>query len=311
MATNPPQHDLLAEEAQQWIRARDVDPYDRSVRENLAAVLFKLLDKYPVGTVARSRHLLQLISGTFPTPTMAAAYFENLERLFERQPRQPFPGQVILGMGSGRCGSTSLSAMLAAIKGSCATHENPPLISWNPDNEQLNFHMRRLKLLAKYFPLVFDAAHWWLRAIDRFMTEFPNGKAIGLYRDTKSCAQSFARVKGQGLGSTNHWVAPGNGIWRANHWDPTYPTYRVPENADQDPDAARAQLIVRYVEEYNDELFGVCDRLPDKVMLIRTEELALPAVHEELFEFIGFRADIPRLVFNAGTTDDGAQTFHL
>jgi hypothetical protein len=73
-------------------------------------------------------------------------------------------------------------------------------------------------------------------------------------------------VKGQGLGSTNHWVAPGNGIWRANHWDPTYPTYPVPENADQDPDAARAQLIVRYVEEYNNELLALRERLPEKVV---------------------------------------------
>jgi hypothetical protein len=311
MMTNRPQQDLLREEAERLISARDADPYNRSVRENLAEVLFKLLDQHPVGTVPRSRHLLQLIAGTFPTPTMVAAYFENLERLLERERRQFFPGQVILGLGSGRCGSTSLSAMLAAVTGSCATHENPPLIAWNPESEQLDFHMRRFRLLTRYFPLVFDSAHWWLRAIDRFFADFPDGKAIGLYRDNKACAQSFARVKGEGLGSSNHWIAPGNGIWSANNWDPTYPTFSLPEDADLDPDAARAQLILRYVEEYNDALFALRERLPDKVMLVRTEELALPAIHEEIFEFIGFRAELPPLVFNAGTTDDGALSLQL
>jgi hypothetical protein len=29
-----------------------------------------------------------------------------------------------------------ISAMLAAIEGSCVTHENPPLIYWKPENAQ-------------------------------------------------------------------------------------------------------------------------------------------------------------------------------
>jgi len=107
------------------------------------------------------------------------------------------PGQIVLGLGSGRCGSTSLSALLGAIEGSCATHENPPLIYWRPEKAQLDFHMRRFKLLSEFFPLVFDASHWWLRAIDRFFTDFPNGKAIGLHRYSQTCAVLCAR-KGTG-----------------------------------------------------------------------------------------------------------------
>jgi len=162
-------------------------------------------------------------------------------------------------------------------------------------------------LLAEFFPLVFDASHWWLRAIDRFFLEFPNGKVMGLHRDPQTCAHSFARVKGRGRGSFNHWVPPINGVWRTNFWDPTYPTYSLPKNAAEDPDAARAQLIVRYVEEYNNELFALHERLPEKVMLIPTEELALPAVQEKLFDFVGLRGSTPRLRLNAGTIDDGAQ----
>jgi hypothetical protein len=312
MPTNRPHIELLAEEAQRWIGVRDFDPYDRSARENLAEAQFRLCnDQCAVGTIARSRLILRLLAESFPTPTLVAAYFENLEHLLDGRPRQPLPGQVILGLGSGRCGSTSLSAILAAIEGSCATHENPPQIYWNPENEQLYFHMRRFKLLAEFFSLVFDASHWWLKAVDRFFAEFPNGKAIGLHRDLETCVQSFVRIKGQSWGSLNHWVAPGNGIWRANFWDPTDPIYSLPDNANEDPDTARARLIARYVVEYNNELFALRERFPDRVMLIRTEELVLPSIQEAMFDFVGLRSSPSRLVLNAGTKDDGAEAFRL
>jgi DNA invertase Pin-like site-specific DNA recombinase len=34
------------------------------------------------------------------------------------------------------------------------------------------FHLRRLRVLSDYFPLVFDAAHWWLNSLHRFFAEF-------------------------------------------------------------------------------------------------------------------------------------------
>jgi hypothetical protein len=153
-------------------------------------------------------------------------------------------------------------------------------------------------MLTNFFSLIFDASHWWLPAIDRFFKEFPDGKAIGLYRDTRACVQSFARTKGQGKGAFNHWVASKNGIWSANNWDPTYPTYEIPEHASDDPDAARAQLMTRYVEEYNHELFTLAKRNRRKMMLIRTEELADPGVQENMFEFIGQRANLPSMLLN-------------
>jgi hypothetical protein len=304
--------DRLIDEARQWERVRDHDPYNQPARKNLAELLYRIFYQgYELGSIDQSRQILMHISASFPTPTMSAAYFQNLERLLEQRRRQLFPGQIILGLGAGRCGSTTLSHMLASFEGGCATHENPPEIYCNPEKEQLEFHFRRFRLLTKFFSLVFDASHWWLWAIDRFFKEFPDGKAIGLYRDTRACVQSFARIKGQGKGALNHWVAPGNGIWSANNWDPTYPTYEMPEHASDDPDAARAQLMTRYVEEYNHELFALAKRNRRKVMLIRTEELADPGVQENMFEFIGQRADLPSMLLNRGTLEDGSETLHL
>jgi hypothetical protein len=304
--------DRLIYEARQWERVRDKDPYNRPARENLAELLYRIFYQgYELGSIDQSKQILMHISASFPTPTMSTIYFQNLERILERRRRQLFPSQLVLGLGAGRCGSTTLSHMLASFHNSCATHENPPLIYSNPEKEQLEFHFRRFQLLAKFFTLVFDASHWWLWAIDRFFEEFPDGKAIGLYRDTQACVQSFARVKGQGKEALNHWVAPGNGIWCANNWDPTYPTYETPEHASNNPEAARARLMTRYVEEYNHKLFALAKRNRGKVMLIRTEELADSGVQENMFEFIGQRANLPSKLLNRGTLEDGAETLRL
>lgn len=119
------------------------------------------------------------------------------------------------------------------------------------------------------------------------------------------------QIKGLSWGSVNHWVASGNGIWRANFWDPTYPTYPLPQNSDQDPDAVKQGLIARYVEDYNTALFALSERLPKNVLLVRTEELSRPTVQKTIFDFLGFRGEISQVILNIGTKNDGAEAYRL
>ncbi len=167
------------------------------------------------GRPTRSRLILDIIQDTFPTEELTKAYFENLDGLLRyRQPLQA-PGRIAIGIGSGRSGSTSLAAMLATIGGSCCTRENPPLISWRPEPEEIEFHLRRFRALASYHPLVADVSHWWLNVIDPFFTAFPEARVIGTFRAVEGCAGSFMRIKGSGRGSYNRWAPYDNGIWAA------------------------------------------------------------------------------------------------
>jgi hypothetical protein len=284
----------------------DYDPYDRSVRENLAAREFAPYRGEPArGTIAGSRLFLDIIQETFPTEELTRAYFENLDVLLRyRQPLRA-PGRVVLGIGSGRSGSTSLAAMLASVTGSCCTHENPPLVSWTPEPEEVEFHLRRFRRLAAYHPLVADVSHWWLNVIERFFAEFPDARVIGTFREVESCAGSFMRIKGSGRGSYNHWVPYANGIWAAARWDPAYPTYPVPQQAALDPDRAKFELITRYVQEYNDAMQALAQRFPDKVMRVHTESLDDGALQNAIFDFVGLHGTVATTRLNVGTTDDG------
>jgi hypothetical protein len=287
-------------------RGIDYDPSDLTARERLAELMFDLRkNEEPLGTVSRSRVLLEIIEHSFPTPALTAAYFENLELLLKSSEVRPTPGQILLGLGTGRSGSTSLAAILATVEGSCSTHENPPLISWTPNPEELQFHVRRLKLLAQHFSLVADVSHWWLNALGDVFAQLPGTKTIGLFRNLESCTESFMKMKGFGRGSYNHWVPYGNGIWAAAQWDPAYPTYAVPKNATCDPDGAKYELIVRYAREYNERLQALAAVWPEQILLIRTEDLSKTAVQKTIYEFAGVRGLQTTAMLNVGTMADG------
>jgi hypothetical protein len=280
--------------------------FDRKARERLAAILYlRYGDKERLGTLARSQLILQILLRTYPTPALSAAYFENLDRLLTTRKKLPSPGRLVLGLGAGRCGSTSLTALMATIEGGCCTHENPPLIFWEPQDEQVAFHMRRFALLRQYFPLAFDAAHWWLNVMDRMFAIFPDAKVVGLCRDLEPSVQSFMHVKGRGRNSVNHWVSHDNGIWQPNNWDLVYPTYSLPDDAQADPDRAKADVIRRYVSDYNRDLESLADRFPGRVMLVQTEKLGRTSEQQRVFDFVGLPGRLTRVHLNAGTLTDG------
>ena len=287
-------------------------PLDPGIRLGKAERLLKQAsERHAIGSPERSRYILRLIHESFSTPVLTTAYFDNLERLLQHVPGRASPGTLAVGIGSGRCGSTTLTGLLQTVPRSCCTHEVPPLIDWEPRAEQVDFHLRRFELLLRYHDFVFDASHWWLNALDRLTSAFPTCKVVGLWRDTEGCARSFAKIKGSGRGSINHWVAGGNDIWQSALWDPTYPHYPVPAGADADPDAARHNLTRRYVDEYNAAMFARAERAPERTMLVQTEEMAQASVQARMFEFLGLPGNAVSLRLNVGTTSDGRDEFWL
>jgi hypothetical protein len=285
--------------------ANPSDP-DRNRREIRAATEFlQFGNQGRPGTLERSRLILDIIGRTYPTAALTAGYFENLDRLLSTREKLASPGRLVLGIGSGRCGSTTLTELMTTVEGSVSTHENPPVIFWDQQDEQVAFHLRRFELLRQYFPLVFDAAHWWINVVDNLFAIFPDAKIIGLYRDIEQCVRSFMRMKGRGLDSENHWVPSDNGIWRTGDWDRAYPTYPVPDNARVNPDRAKAEVIRRYVSDYNRTLASLADRFPERVMLMPTERLERTSEQRRMFRFIGLSGRLTRAHLNAGTVIDG------
>ncbi len=177
--------------AEEWLwRVHCADPYNSSLGEYLAQLRYENHQhKYPVGTVERGQFIMRVLLNSFPSPSVVAAYFSNLTQVMRQRERRATPGQIVLGLGAGRCGSTTLAALLHSIDGAVSTHENPPLIFWEPSSRQVQFHLDRFDMFSRHFPLVADCSHWWINVVDTVFDTFPASKAIGLYRDTEACIE--------------------------------------------------------------------------------------------------------------------------
>jgi len=282
------------------------DPYDvEALRRKAAELLAEIGLAPPQAPEDKCRQILNAIHGSYPTKELAAEYFSALQSALRDRPRLDVPGQIVIGVGPGRCGSTSLSEMLATIQNSCCTHEGPPLIFWRPTSEQVEFHVRRFTMLAEYYSVVSDVSHWWLNAVGEIWERLPEAKVIGLVRDPEECAGSFMRIQGFGKGSLNPWAPRGDTFWRTGLWDATYPSYPVPDLSKHDPDQVKLEQITRYVREYNAGMAELSESQPDRVKLLRTETLSSPEVQAEIFSMAKHRGESAAWKLNVRGVRDG------
>ncbi|MEH6552495.1 MAG: hypothetical protein V7744_21170 [Pseudomonadales bacterium] len=176
-------------------------------------------------------------------------YFDTLDKLLARKNRLPAPGKLVIGLGPGRNGSTSLATLLSTIDGSFITHESYPMIFADPTPAQLAFHIKKFHRLLPYCTWVGDVSHWWIYATDKLRREFPGVKFITLNRKPGQIIDSFQRVKGLGKGSNNHWTPSSEDYWSKSFWDFSYPDYPLP-NFVGTKEQKRANQIASYVAEY-------------------------------------------------------------
>jgi hypothetical protein len=289
--------------AEQFLwRVHCAHPYDCPLGEHLADLFYENRQhRYPFASVERGAFIMQVLLRSYPSPRLTAAYFDNLQAVLAKRAPRAEAGRIVFGLGAGRCGSTTLAGILHSVEGAVSTHENPPVVFWEPLTRQIQFHRRRFELFSGYVPLVADCSHWWINVIDTMFSTFPTAKAIGVRREMEDCLRSWMKVSPQDL---NHWVAPYNHIWLTDRWDPLYPHYEMPLAAKRDPRGAKADLVRRYVSDYNRRLDALAAALPDRVLLLRTEELDLPETRERIAEFIGLPVGTAPVRLNIGIDSD-------
>jgi hypothetical protein len=284
----------LAEEFLEKVYASS--PYDLPLGASLADLVYdNHQGEFPLGSRERALFLLQTMDISFASRRVIEAYFENLEAMLQRQERLATPGIVVLGLGTGRSGSTTLAGLLGTITGAKSTHENPVPVFWDPHPQQVEFHLRRFRLLSAYFPVVADCSVWWINLIETVSQTLPTTRAIGVYRETEACVRSWSKnLIEVHAPSFNPWAIPHNGIWQTHRDDPGFPHFELPENARKDPVAARESLIRRYATDYNNRLKSLAERMPERMLLLRTEELSEPSTLREISKFLGLRvAEVP------------------
>jgi hypothetical protein len=193
--------------------------------------------------------------------------------------------KIILGMGTGRCGTLSLAEILNAQPNTHVTHEEAPLLPW--DNERNSgiiakrFDRMRRKRNAEF---IGDIASFYLPYAEEIIKAEPDVRIICLKRAKDAVVKSFCRwLDLVHPLPTNHWAKDLPPGWHYEpNWSRIFPKYDI-----QSRDAG----IARYWDEYNERAEILAKEFPDHLRIVDMEQLNDGAGVSELLSFVGIPKD--------------------
>lgn len=184
---------------------------------------------------------------------------------------------IILGIGTGRCGTKSLSHLLSRCRGAVVTHEASPSLPWSPTPKSVAEAWEYLTRSWQAPLWHGDVAYRWGPHVEPMLELAQDAgldlRVIGLIRDRESCAESMMKVfgmVGQGHTYISHPKVGG------------FPTLAI----DDPLESYRA-----YWQVYADLIADLCERYPERVTMVRTEDLDNINEQRRLFQHCGIPAD--------------------
>jgi hypothetical protein len=167
--------------------------------------------------------------------------------------------KLIIGMGSGRCGTMSLSHILNAQENCICTHESPPHLDWEVNYSQ--YEEKMSKILSRDSEFVSDVSFYYLNYCDKIIEDYKdNVKFVILKRKKSQTVVSFTK-KTTGM---NHWIEHDGSKWSKSGWDKRFPKFEVSKKKDA-------------IGLYWDLYYQKCDELiqtyPGKFTLFNTSDL--------------------------------------
>jgi hypothetical protein len=173
------------------------------------------------------------------------------------------PGKLIIGVGTGRCGTKSLVRLLAQQPATHATHERfQDRVRWNCPKNLWPLRLWRDTAQQEGPPVRAEVALHWTPHIRAFLKwadqEGRTLRVVGLKRSREETIDSYMRWKPD----ADHWSYHGHRSQATDDWDHCYP----PE---MEADSKREAIGLFWDRVYS-ELESIDD---ERVKVFRTEDL--------------------------------------
>ena len=191
---------------------------------------------------------------------------------------------LVLGIGTGRCGTQSLATLLDSQSGSAVTHERFCAdVPWTYDG------YRFVERIADKSPekarLRGDVSLYWLPQVERTIKEFDidEVRVVALKRDKKSTVESYVRKTG-GKRGRNHWqLHDGNDYeFCSLGWDKCYPKFEAD---------SKREAIDMYWSYYYGEVARLEAKYPDFVRCFPMNALNSEDGQREILTFTGIHPE--------------------
>lgn len=201
---------------------------------------------------------------------------------------------LLFGLGTGRSGSSTLTRLLQEARGVYASHEHLPLVRWQSDPAMVDWHLKRMRLLARGFRVVADISHWWLPHVDQILASCPEARFLAVRRPKADVVRSFMRLSKDGV-IINHWR---DGPIDQVDWSSTYPSYSTDDTE---------EAISRYWDDYYSASSAYAAMYPDRFKLVEFGDLVDGRLTRLLSDWLGLEfkqsEGVPHL--NQATIQDG------
>lgn len=179
---------------------------------------------------------------------------------------------MIIGLGTGRCGTVSLSRLLQKV-GLNVTHELAPFVSWGDGRAK-----DRLDLL-KSSKLDGDVAFWYLNLVEDMNEICENIRFVCLRRNIDETVHSYM-IKTVGR---NHWVNHSGSNWfKDNIWDQCYPKYDIDD---------KSKACRLYCEEYHSRSIKLQESM-DNFKIFNVNCLNSKSGVQSIFDFLGINLKV-------------------
>lgn len=187
---------------------------------------------------------------------------------------------VVIGCGTGRSGTVSLSKILNNCRNFICSHELDPLLPW--EFSEAAYEKRKNHFLQAVGNIG-DVHSVYLPYLERFIKDIPNIKIICTRRKCEEVADSFERHIDNGPHPRrNHWYEHGGreGWVSDPNWDATFPKYNIKN---------RNKAILRYARDYDAKIDELREKYPDNILVIPMTELSTFRGQNKIFGFVGIK----------------------
>lgn len=183
--------------------------------------------------------------------------------------------KLIFGLGSGRCGTHSLSELLNKQKNFEISHElgDNPVLTWDFNKECIDFYLD--KITSRGSDSVGDVAFYLINYVDYILSIYPDSKFLCLKRNKANTVSSY-KTKTAGR---NHWQSHKGEFYRLCPWDRCYPKYKE--------DIKKEEAISLYYDDYYSLIEELIKKHPKNISLFNMEDLNDYKKVKSMLYFVG------------------------